>query len=187
MKWCTYASDPDTYKNIPKAREYAAMAYDQRESKLILFGGWNNGWFDDLYSLNVSKIVGPSYAITGSDPALGQLSGNVPLTITGQGFKDANIKVLFTCGSKPVDSSSKMTLEVPGTFVSETELQCITPNFEQFGPKEAVLQLSIANGDLTTTWITFNYFLNTRAIKSLAFGPGLLPEVAPGAIVEFVI
>ena len=153
------------------------MAYDERDRRLLVFGGWKNGWYNDLYALNVAKIVGPSYAITASDPALGQLSGNVPLTISGQGFKDANIKVLFTVGQKPVDAPSKQTLEVPGTFVSETELTCVTPNFEAFGPKECVVQLSIANGDLTTTWIPFNYFLNTRALKSLAFGPGLLREV----------
>jgi dynein heavy chain len=187
MKWTTYASDAEIYSNIPQAREYTAIAYDQRDSKLIMFGGWNNGWFNDLYSLNVGKIVGPSYAITASDPATGQLSGNVPLTIKGQGFKDANIKVLFTCGNRPVDNTSKMTLEVPGYFVSESELTCVTPNFEQFGPKECVMQLSIGNGDLTTTAVAFNYFLNTRAMKSLAYGPGLLQDVAPNTPVEFII
>jgi len=187
VKWTTYASDKDLYPEMPCPREYAAMAYDPRDSKLIVYGGWNNGWFNDLYSLTVSKIVGPSYAITSSDPCLGQLSGNVPLTIKGQGFKDASIKVLFTCGNKPVDNVGKMTIEVPGQFVSENELTCLTPNFEQFGPKEAVLQLSIANADLTTTWITFQYFLNTRANKSLAYGPGLLRDACPGAPVEFVI
>jgi len=177
VRWTTFASDPEIYPDIPCPREYSAMAYDERDRRLLVFGGWKNGWYNDLYALNVAKIVGPSYAITASDPALGQLSGNVPLTISGQGFKDANIKVLFTVGQKPVDAPSKQTLEVPGTFVSETELTCVTPNFEAFGPKECVVQLSIANGDLTTTWIPFNYFLNTRALKSLAFGPGLLREV----------
>jgi dynein heavy chain len=80
-----------------------------------------------------------------------------------------------------------MTLEVPGYFVSESELTCITPNFEQFGPKECVMQLSIGNGDLTTTAVAFNYFLNTRAMKSLAYGPGLLQDVAPNTPVEFII
>jgi hypothetical protein len=47
------------------------MSYDGRESRLIIFGGWNNGWYSDIYSLNVSKIVGPSYAITASEPSLG--------------------------------------------------------------------------------------------------------------------
>ena len=31
----------------------------------------NNGWFGDLNVLTVGKIVGPPYAITKSDPALG--------------------------------------------------------------------------------------------------------------------
>jgi len=185
--WAEFASDPELFPEIPKPREYAAMAYDPRDSRLLLFGGWNNGWFNDLHALYVGKIVGPSYAITSSEPKLGQLTGNVPLRITGQGFKDANIKVVFTAGAKPIDSLSRFSIEVPGQFVSETELTCVTPNFEQFGPKECVMQISIASDAYTTTWIMFNYFLNTRANKSLAYGPGLLPEVAPGHEVEFII
>jgi dynein heavy chain len=80
-----------------------------------------------------------------------------------------------------------MTIEVPGVFTSENELTCVTPNFEQFGPKECVIQLSIGGKDLTTTWINFQYFLNTRANMSLAFGPGLLQEVCAGHPVEFLI
>ena len=84
MQWVTYGSDPDTQESgMPKPREYSAMTYDQREQRLILFGGWNNGWIDDMWSIKVSKIVGPSYAITSTEPSLGQLSGNVPITITG--------------------------------------------------------------------------------------------------------
>ena len=105
----------------------------------MVFGGWNNGWFDDIHALNVSKIVGPSYAITDIVPHLGQLSGNVHVLIKGVGFKDANIKVIFTCGKTPVDAPGKMSLEVPGTYISETEMSCITPSFESFGPKEAIV------------------------------------------------
>lgn len=124
---------------LPPSREYCAMSYDHKDSRLLIFGGWNNGWFNDLYALNVSKIVGPSYAITEIDPPLGQLSGNVPVVIKGVGFKDANIKVIFTCGKNPVDVPSKLSVEVPGTYVSETEIHCITASFEQFGPKEAIV------------------------------------------------
>jgi len=95
--------------------------------------------------------------------------------------------VLFTCGDRPVDGATKNTLQVGGTFVSETELTCTTPSFEVFGPKGCVVQLSIGGNDFTTTWIPFNYFLNTRALKSLAYGPGLLQEVCAGTEVEFVI
>lgn len=187
LRWTTFASDPDTYPNIPSPREYAAMSYDERDRRLIIFGGWNNGWHGDLYTLTIAKIVGPSYAIVSSNPDLGQLSGNVELKITGRGFKELSISVLFTQGNKPVDAPGKLTLQVPGTFISETELSCITPNFEQFGPKECVMQLCIGNGDLTTTWIPFQYFLNTRAAKSLAYGPGILKNLCAGTPVEFVI
>jgi hypothetical protein len=57
--------------------------------------------------LKVGKIVGPSYAIMSSEPSLGQLSGGVKLRITGQGFKEVNINVLFTVGNRPVDSITK--------------------------------------------------------------------------------
>jgi dynein heavy chain len=49
------------------------------------------------------------------------------------------------------------------------------------------MQLQIGSGDLTTTWIPFNFYLNTRANKSLAYGPGLLQDVAPGTPVEFML
>jgi len=125
---------------MPNPREYAGMTYDQRESRLIVFGGWNNGWLDDLYSLNVAKIVGPSYAITSSEPALGQLSGKSKITIRGEGFKSSTIKVFFTNGNKPIDTfSSKTTKEVSAEFVSDTEIYCHTPSFEDFGPNECVV------------------------------------------------
>lgn len=47
------------------------MSYDEKGSRLVVFGGWHNGWLNDLYALDVSKIVGPAYAITGIDPPLG--------------------------------------------------------------------------------------------------------------------
>lgn len=188
IAWTTYASDPEVFSNMPTPREYASMSYDNRESRLIIFGGWNNGWFDDLYSLNVSKIVGPSYAITASEPQLGQVSGGTKLRIQGQGFKEPNIKVMFTVGNVPFDTvSARVTREVTAEYISDSEIECLSPNFEDFGAKEAVMQVSCANGDLTTTWIPFNFFLNTRAVKSLAYGPGLLKESVVGAEVEFII
>jgi len=107
MQWVTHGSNNDDPGAMPKPREYSAMTYDQREQRLLVFGGWNNGWIDDLWSIKVSKIVGPTYAITATEPNLGQLSGNVPITISGQGFKEVSITILFTVGNKPVDTISK--------------------------------------------------------------------------------
>jgi dynein heavy chain len=192
MKWTQYASDPASFDNIPQSREYCAMTYtglmqtESKDRRLIIFGGWNNGWFNDLYSLNVAKIVGPSYAIIESDPICGQLSGNNLIKITGKGIRDSP-RVFFTLGNQPVDNPSRQSIEVPGEFVSPTELTCVTPSFEMFGPNECVIQLAMAGDDLTTTWIPFQYYLNTRAHKSLAYGPGLLNEVKPNEPIEFVI
>jgi dynein heavy chain len=95
---------------------------------------------------------------------------------------------MFTVGNVPVDTvSARVTREMTADYISETEIECNTPNFEDFGPKEAVMQVSCAGGDLTTTWIPFNFFLNTRAIKSLAYGPGILENSVAGAEVEFII
>jgi len=152
MKWTTIASDPEIQPLIPAEREYSSMTYDHKDSRLIIFGGWNNGWFNDLYALNVKKIVGPSYAITSIDPCLGQLSGNVPITITGVGFKEATISVFFTQGSQPVDQPTKQTLVVSGNFENTTTITCMSPSFETFGPKPAVVQIALTGSDLTTTW-----------------------------------
>lgn len=40
---------------------------------------------------------------------------------------------------------------------------------------------------MTTTWCPFTYFMNTRAYKSLAYGPGLLHEGSVGHPTEFII
>lgn len=49
------------------------------------------------------------------------------------------------------------------------------------------MQLTIANGDLTNTFIPFQYFYNTRADKSLAYGPGLLEGCGTKNPTEFKI
>jgi dynein heavy chain, axonemal len=184
MQWQEIKPESD---EIPAAREYAACSYDSANSRFLIFGGWNNGWLNDMWSLAVNKIVGPSYAIMEIDPPLGQLTGGVPVTIKGVGFRDQTTKIYFTVGKNVVDTPGKFTCETTGTFVSDTELTAITPNFEQFGPKECTVQLAILGNELTTTSVSYSYFLNTRAHKSLAFGNGLLRDLAIGEPVEFII
>jgi dynein heavy chain len=137
MNWEFFASDPDVYSNIPSPREYSAMAYQQSDRTLVLFGGWSNGWHQDVYTLNVSKVVGPAYAITGAEPAMGQLSGGNTLRIFGRNFTEAaEIPVYFTAGSKAIDSynpeKSKYTQKKNGTLVSDTEITVTTPDMTMF-------------------------------------------------------
>ena len=72
MQWTEFASDPDVFSDIPSPREYSYIEYDRENRRLLVFGGWDNGWMGDMYALNVSKIVGPSYATTGAEPQMSQ-------------------------------------------------------------------------------------------------------------------
>ena len=165
------------------------MCYDKRDRRLLLYGGWSNGWYGDMYALNVSKIIGPPYAITGSDPDMSQLTGGVKVRIFGRGFKEFGPKVLFTSGERPIDYAGRNTREVSATYISDTEIECLTPNFGDFAPnfQQAVLQVQLGSDDITNTWIPFSYFLNTRAKNSLCYGPGVLDGALAGEPVEFVI
>lgn len=163
------------------------MSYDEQLRRLVVFGGWNMGWLNDLYTLDVSKIVGPSYAITSIDPPLGQISGGVPITIKGVGFTSINCTISFTPGNVPaMGQPSKSTPVVQGTVISETELTALTPDFGDKG-NVAIVQIQFSGDDLTTTYVEFSFFLDTRADKSLCYGPGLLMDCAVKEPVEFII
>ena len=167
----------------PKGRENAAMFYDSNESRLVLFGGWANYWLGEVMALNVSLITGPPYAIYDIKPKLGPLTGKTRITITGDGFVDSgNITVKFS-----VPGAKGIPPEVQGNYVSPTELFCDTPNFESFGAKKAEVRLSINKGDFTIMHSCFSYYLNTKADKTIAYGPGLLGENLAGAGTVFLI
>lgn len=145
-----------------------------------MFGGWDGNWIGDLHSLSVSKIVGPPYAVEKCVPERGPVTGRTKVTIYGVGFQDTSqITVKFIC--------QKQTFTANATFVSETEITCETPNIEQIGPKEAEIRVSFRGGAFTITSTNFQYFLNTRAHKSLAYGPGLLAGGAAGKPTVFFI
>ena len=182
MKW--YVIEPEDMNDanfvIPRPRENATIAYDDRDNRLIVFGGWADTWIGDIYALNVSSIVGPPYAITTIEPSLGQLSGNTEVVVKGVGFIDTNnINVRFSCG--------KQFIDVQGTYINDNELSCLTPNFEHIGPKDAEVRLSIQNRDYSITMANFSYFMNTRAYKSLFYGPGLLQDCVVGIETSFII
>ena len=45
----------------PHPRSDSDLVYDSKGSRIFLFGGWANRWFDDLYILDVGSVVGPPY------------------------------------------------------------------------------------------------------------------------------
>ncbi|CBZ52837.1 GA26239, related [Neospora caninum Liverpool] len=170
----------ETSRLAPRAREHAAMAYDAEESLLVLFGGWVDDWLDDIWTLNVSSIVGPPYAITCIAPDLGPVTGNTQVSVRGAGFTEGIITVRFQAHDQHVD--------VPAEFVSATEVvartACVKGGIES---RPCEVRVKIGGKDFTTTWTTFHYYKNTVAKECLAFGPGLLQEGSTAAPTMFVI
>jgi len=60
--WDSPTLDDDTgvaLPNLPEKRELSSIVYDHKESRLVIFGGWDNRWVSDIWEVNVSNIVGP--------------------------------------------------------------------------------------------------------------------------------
>ena len=157
----------------PSGRENASMIYDSKEKRLLVFGGWSNTFNNDIFQLNIGKITGPDYAIYAIRPSLGPLTGNTRCSIIGEGFRrSGNFFIRFQSG--------KFFRDVTATLESDTVIRCQSPNFEEVGPKEVEVRVYFESEDLTITRSAFKYFLNTRAEKTIAFGPGLLKSNAVG-------
>ncbi len=58
----------------------------------------------------------------------------------------------------------------------ENTLACETPNFDGSQPGLSDVRLIASGHDITITQAQFSYFLNTKADKTVAFGPGVFPE-----------
>jgi len=63
----------------------------------------------------------------------------------------------------------------------------LTPNFEQAGPKEAQVTIRAERQDLTIVSTSFKFYLNTKADKTLAFGPGILEKNHLGTETSFYV
>ena len=151
----------------PGEREDCSIAYDPKTCNIIHFGGWRQGWLDDLWCLNVAGIVGPPYAVNAIEPNTGPITGNTPISIRGIGFiKHNSVQVKFSDGRREAT--------VSGKYISENEIQCNTPSFEKFGPMEVMVRVSIKGDPFTVNKALFSFFVNTKAAKCMCFGPGLL-------------
>jgi len=125
---------------MPKARDSCKMIFF--ENQIVIFGGWNNKWLDDMWCLNTSKITGPKYAIYSINPKRGPVTGATKIVIKGVGFKqNGAIDVSFKVGSK--------MKTVPGTWVSDSECFCATPNYVKEGPRESGVFLKQDGNDYT--------------------------------------
>lgn len=171
---------PPVCGTLPKPRAETSLVYDSKRSRLLVFGGWSNCWYDDLYGLNVGCIVGPPYTVTSVHPVNGCISGGLPLTIEGIDFVNRPVLVRFS--SKQGDA-----IEVPGKYINGQSVSVTSPNFSAYGPGEAEVRISFKGDSYTTTHTVFVFNAITSAANSYAFGPGILSGGAIRDQTMFVI
>ncbi len=174
---------------LPEPREDAAMIYYQHSKNLLLFGGWNNEWFGDIYGICVSAIVGPSYSVKSIYPNMGRISGNQEITLYGSKLSNGNITVYFILGSKYAQTQ--------GTLIDDTKLTFMTPVFSEpsfinpgtrfQGTKDCEVYIKIDNEELSTNPIKFSIYYDTNAGKSIFFGPACITGGTPGVQTSLLI
>jgi len=164
----------------PEAREDCGFAYDPATASVVLFGGWRQKWLSDLCFLNVAGIVGPAYAVHSISPRSGPVSGSAPVTIGGLRFKPSQrIQVKFTDG--------RHETTVAGTFESETAISARTPVLEKMVQGEVNVSVSIDGEPFTVNRCIYAPFLNSRANRCLAFGPGVYGKARVGVEHTFML
>ena len=154
----------------PPPREDAAWTFDKKSAKLYCFGGWANDWLEDLYTLDVSGIVGPPYAVQSLEPNEGPMTGRTTVIIHGLDFtKAGKITVKFTDGRNE-ETSEK------AEFISPTQIRCLSPDWSKYSPGEVDCRVSIGGEGFTVNRIKWTYYVNTKPQKCVAYGPGIFDK-----------
>eukprot|EP00961_Rhodomonas_salina_P015466 207669-Rhodomonas_salina.5 len=175
MEWM--ASDEHganfVHGTFPSAREDVAYAYDKKGGKIFVHGGWADKFLNELYSLDVSAIVGPPYAVYSLHPSEGPLTGSTPVRIVGEDFRpSSSIKVMFT--------DRKNTELVDGKFASSTEITCKSPDWTKYTAGEINVRVNLQGDGFTVNLVKWTFFINTKPAKCVAYGPGLFDSENAG-------
>lgn len=171
---------PEVVGKPPTPRAEAAVDYNPKSSRMLLHGGWANRWRADGAVLDVGSVVGPPYAVTAVEPANGPITGGQRLLVRGiEFYASASVLVRF--------SGRRGSEEVEGKFLSASEVECSTPDFELYGAGEVDVRVSIGGDTYTTTFCRYTFFSVTHADSTLVYGPGVLAGGLAGHRVEFII
>ena len=116
----------------------------------------------------------------GVEPATGPMTGGTPIVLKGLRFKESPmVTVRFTDG--------KREATVSGRWISESELECKSPDFTKFGAVEVVVRVSLGGDPYTVNEVFYSYYANTAANKCICFGPGLRNGNNAGNGVSFML
>ena len=112
------------YQNLEKI----LLWYYQDTKNLLLFRGWNDELFEDIYGKCVSAIVGSSYSAKSIYPNMGRISGNQEITLTRSKLSNGNIIVYFILGSKYAQTSGFQALPNSSTKANNLDNKRTTPD-----------------------------------------------------------
>lgn len=90
--WPEFTLDQTDKHPKPTKRESCALMYDIKKRRMLIYGGFSNEWLDDLWALDVSQIVGPSYSIERIEPNMGPISGGADISVFGKGFHNEGVQ-----------------------------------------------------------------------------------------------
>lgn len=176
----------DNLKEVPFAREDASMFYNKSMKSLVVYGGWSNEWYNEIYSINVTKIVGPTYTVKTLEPNEGRISGGQEVKIIGSKLPNNMITVYFYYLKDKEKGEYKIKTQT-ANFISDTEAILTTPSFHDLGPREVEVRIGVEGEELSTNPAIFNIYLDTKAETSIFYGPGCCDGSAFGCPNFFVI
>jgi dynein heavy chain len=98
---------------------------------------------------------------------MGRISGGQQVQIFGSKLSPGNISVFFIYGNNNAKQATAI-------YISDTELNLITPEFSGLGAREVDVRIRIGEDELSTNPLNFTIYLDTKADKTIFFGPGCL-------------
>ena len=175
---------PEIAGKPPQPRADSPFAFDEMTQKVYCFGGWANKWFDDFLVCDLSEVAGPPYHVVSMSPTTGPITGRTVVTISGLDFekgggKTGKVTVRFAC--------AKGFQDQPGKYVSDTKVECETPNWERYGPIEVEVRVAIGRRIFSNATLSYTYFSIGDASQTFAFGPGITDGCATGVEAQFII
>ena len=114
--------------------------------------------------------------------AFGPVTGDAIVSISGvnlQDFVGKKAKVRFACAKGSVDNV--------GEVVDKNTVQCETPAFMKYGPVDVEVRVSLDGKPFTNTALPYKFHSVTDSAVSMAFGPGIQKNGAPGVKTVFYI
>ncbi|CRH00097.1 dynein heavy chain, putative [Plasmodium relictum] len=145
---------------------FSSITYDFIDSNIIISDSKRK-----IYIMNISKIIGPKYAIFSLSPKYCDINGDKKILLKGKGFTNEG-KIIVKYKSENVNLFSD------GIYINENNIYTIAPNAKnKIINKICEVQLSINDKCYTTNNCLLEYYYNIDPRNTLMFGTGLLEPV----------